>query len=164
MVLMEPSHTSPQRENFVQFSCFTQEEEPSTALLGRNSYPVHSLRVILVGEHKLESFLCRYFRFEEHPVHLQTCHSTGVPSAVCILTPGLAGDYFTRHPLCDSDRNFLRNQNQPLVPLLSNSAWLSHSACYKYCCSFQMHWLPVRQSLSAYFCSGVVQRWVIGRN
>lgn len=80
-----------------------------TALFGGNSCPVHSLGVILAGEHKLVSFLYRYFKFEEHPGHLQTYHSTRVTSTVYILIPGLADDYFACHPLCDPHLNLLRN-------------------------------------------------------
>lgn len=70
---------------------------------------MHSLGVILAGEHKLVSFLYRYFKFEEHPGHLQTYHSTRVTSTVYILIPGLADDYFACHPLCDPHLNLLRN-------------------------------------------------------
>lgn len=58
----KPSH------NVLAFRRF--ERKLLTALFGGHLCLVHSLGVILAGEHKPGAFLCRHFRFEKHTASL----------------------------------------------------------------------------------------------
>lgn len=161
VVLMKLSHSTTKGiPGIVSLLCTRIVNLPAT-LFGGDSYPVHSLGVIPAGVHKIVSFsggisILRNIQCIYKLVILQ------VQVTLSMLIPG-------RWLLCLSpslwSTSKLHQKPQPASSsLLSNSAWLSLSARYKYCCSFKIHGLPVHQWLPAHFCSGVAEHWEIAIN